>query len=284
MGKLCRGEVGRPVQGWPAGGRSSRAFRMEDAALGPRSTWSTYAAGSTRRAGLQHGCCGVVQRITMPPDTEACLDSLDPSGCLPGSPFDCNELSPPSPSLRLSVTRQASTANGGLCRTSLGDEGQTDTQSWSVFFSLGTCFGCLVCCAEEWTKGKSRHLPDEQKLQRRESKTEAEDGGSNRGSETSKNAVEAVENKHGQDTCEDRGSGIGDRRVLGYYFFRGLQGVCSVCSAGAVRGLWSEVCEVCVRTLARMMCQVYRAAGVWIGFKERPVKIRPGASAVTVSG
>ena len=29
--------------------------------------------GSTRRAGLQHGCCGVVQRITMASDTEACL-------------------------------------------------------------------------------------------------------------------------------------------------------------------------------------------------------------------
>ena len=283
MGKLCRGEVGRPVQGWPAGGRSSRAFRMEDAALGPRSTWSTYAAGSTRRAGLQHGCCGVVQRITMPPDTEACLDSLDPSGCLPGSPFDCNELSPPTPSLRLSVTRQASTANGGLCRTSLGDEGQTDTQSWSVFFSLGTCFGCLVCCAEEWTKGKSRHLPDEQKLQRRESKTEAEDGGSNRGSETSKNARGS--RREQTRTRHVRGSRIGDRGSASpwvIFFLSSTAGrvQCVQCLCGA----WSEVCEVCVRTLARMMCQVYRAAGVWIGFKERPVKIRPGASAVTVSG
>ena len=76
---------------------------------------------------------------------------------------------------------------------------------------------------------KKQALTSKQKLERRVSKTEAEDGGSNRRSETSNNAVEVVENKHGLGHVRgsESGSGIGDRRVLGRFSifdFRGLPG------------------------------------------------------------
>ena len=208
-GKLCRGQAGEPVH-WPAGGRSSRAFRMEDAALGPRSTWwSTYAAGSTRRAGLQHGCCGVVQRTTMPPDTEACRGSWDPSG----ASLDCRSIAKSQashPSLWLFVTRQhARPVVASVGR--VWDMARQTCKAAGVV-SLGSCFGCLACCAE-WTKKKAGTYQQTEApkagIENRESKTEAGDAGSNRRSETSKNAVEVVENKHGHGQRHVRGSGSG---------------------------------------------------------------------------
>ena len=76
-GRLVQNEVDEAGEsgGRQVLARSGGRVHIPDGGRGP-STASAYAGGSTRRAGLQHGCCGVVQRITMAPDTEACLWGL----------------------------------------------------------------------------------------------------------------------------------------------------------------------------------------------------------------